>query len=114
MGPIDLYFERSVSFRYNYILVTASKKFKTKMADQLRQVDLKIEELHMALVNATCIRFQNKIEAGVLPGVECLSQGNLPADKMSTLFKAMEEVRTFIALPKATLAKVPGKKTGRV
>lgn len=107
---IVLHFERSVSFRYNYILVTASKKFKTKVADQLRQVDLKIEELQLALVNATCVKFQNKVEATMLPGVECLSQGNLPADKMSTLFKAMEEVRTFIAIPKATLAKVLGEK----
>jgi len=80
------------------------------VADQLRQVDLKIEELQLALVNATCVKFQNKVEATMLPGVECLSQGNLPADKMSTLFKAMEEVRTFIAIPKATLAKVLGEK----
>lgn len=95
--------------KYAFITETASVRFKKEKGDSLRLVDLKIEELYLAVVAATSIKFQTKFESPLLKCFEALAVGNVDAETSTLLFQTLEDVRSFTVLSKAAMAKVMGE-----
>ena len=100
--------------RFTLILDGATEKFKEVRKEDMKKVELKIEELCLALIASSSTKFCQRHAQALLGGFQAILEFKCDAGKMATLLKELDEVINFAPCPKTTLAKVLGTRAAFV
>ena len=101
---------RCVELVQKLILVeqTSSETFKTEYAEKLKLVQLKLDELAGAVMEAAIVKFQKTCGDGLATGLESLSKGQLSTESTASFIEVLGTAKSFLPLPVLTMQKLLG------
>ena len=94
--------------RFTLIQSTGTKHFKDSRKDDINKVELKLEELKLAMVAAASARFCQRHAEPLLAGLAAIKEKTCGVEHVASLTKELELVGAFQPCPKATMQKALG------
>ena len=94
-----------------FVEQASSETFKADFAEKLKLVQLKLDELAGALMEAAIVKFQKTCGDGLATGLEALSKGHMSAEATASFMEVLGAAKSFVPLPVPTMQKILGSKS---